>query len=383
MTTAAEVEAFLDASIGGWTGRAAPMLAESPELADAGFAAAVVLGDATRVREGLARDPGLATARDERTGWTALHAACGSRWHQLEPARATGLATVAGLLLDAGADLNAVTEPRPGRRGRRVPLACAVATASTAGANEPLIRLLLGRGAVPGDSDRTRLEQDPYPLDVVTAEWRGERRRRGCADVRYVLEQQPQAAVVDVPERDQVQDPNRFVNDDGEQAAVLFVALEQGCPAELVELLLAHGADTSALGPDGRTPYRLATSLGRADVAELPLRQGATVDATDDDRFVGACLRADRALIAEGIARDASIVAYRSTRELATMAARSFTPPPMRGAPTPSGSCLTVTPRSRPPTQAGTARRSSGRSSAAAMLHAQTPRRTGSRRSRR
>ncbi|MGH3177774.1 MAG: hypothetical protein ACRDPF_28345, partial [Streptosporangiaceae bacterium] len=48
---------FVVASIGDWTGRAARM---------------------------PARDPGLATRPDERTGWTALHAACASRWHRLD-----------------------------------------------------------------------------------------------------------------------------------------------------------------------------------------------------------------------------------------------------------------------------------------------------------
>ena len=93
---------FLVASIRDWTGRAARMLARDPGLAGHDFRTAVILGDAARVREMLARDPGLATRPDARTGWTALHAACASRWHRLDPARADGLTEVARLLLDAG-----------------------------------------------------------------------------------------------------------------------------------------------------------------------------------------------------------------------------------------------------------------------------------------
>jgi hypothetical protein len=110
------VDEFLVASIGDWTGRAARMLARDPWIADYDVRAAVILGDVARVREMLARDPGLATRPDDRTGWTALHAACASRWHRLDPARAVGLIEVARLLLDAGAD----PDVRPAGPGRPV-----------------------------------------------------------------------------------------------------------------------------------------------------------------------------------------------------------------------------------------------------------------------
>jgi len=59
---------FLAASIGDWTGRAVRMLARDPWLADYDIRTAIVLGDAARVRTVLARDPGLATRPDDRTG---------------------------------------------------------------------------------------------------------------------------------------------------------------------------------------------------------------------------------------------------------------------------------------------------------------------------
>jgi hypothetical protein len=72
---ARQAEAFCEASIRDGTGRAARMLAATPELARYSFATAVILGDAGRVRTELGRDPGLATQADTRTGWTPLHAA--------------------------------------------------------------------------------------------------------------------------------------------------------------------------------------------------------------------------------------------------------------------------------------------------------------------
>src|SRR5262249_16835841 len=74
-----------------------------------------ILGDADRVRTELQQDATLATRPDTRTGWTALHAACSSRWHQIEPARADGLATVARLLLEPGADPTGPTPSPPPR----------------------------------------------------------------------------------------------------------------------------------------------------------------------------------------------------------------------------------------------------------------------------
>ena len=81
---ARQAEMFCEASIRDWTGRAVRMLAATPELASYNFATAVILGDADRVRAEIARDPGLATRADARTGWTPLHAACASQWNRFD-----------------------------------------------------------------------------------------------------------------------------------------------------------------------------------------------------------------------------------------------------------------------------------------------------------
>src|SRR5262245_17514738 len=148
-----KADEFIQASISGNTRRAARMLEETPALAGYSFATAVILGDADRVRDELQQDLTLATRPDPRSGWTAVHVACSSRWHQIEPARTDGLASVARLLLQAGADPTGATPSRPRGRGGWRPLRCVIAVSNSGSSNRQIVELLLERGAIPDDHD--------------------------------------------------------------------------------------------------------------------------------------------------------------------------------------------------------------------------------------
>jgi ankyrin repeat protein len=272
---------FCVASVRDWTGGAARLLAQTPEIEGHSLATAVLLGDAARVRDEIARDPAAATRPDH--GWTPLHGVCASRWHFLDPDRAPGLAATARLLLDAGADPNAI-----GPSGRS-PLRCAAAAASGGVGHEELMRLLLERGAVPEDHDL-----------YLTAFSRDDHR---C--LRLLLGHTPDvpstaemalAAPVSLQDTEGVRlmleagaDPNRYADDDGHPTSAVYAAVQADCPAELIALLIAHGADPTQPGPDGRTPQWLATIRGRIDLEELLGGNGVT----DTARFVGACLTGD------------------------------------------------------------------------------------------
>lgn len=293
MDLAREVDDFLVASVGDWTGKAARMLARTPEIAGYDVRTALVLGDAARVRAALAADPGLATRAGTFPGWTALHLVCASRWHGLDPGRAEGMLAVARLLLDAGADPTA-SKPSGG-----TPLHCALAGL----ANPAIVALLLERGARPTDSD------------LYLACFGGD----GNQSLRMLLALAPDlrrsvalSAPISTGDVEAVRllleagaDPNRPLPRDADLPArpPLHEAIAAGCPVELAELLLRHGADPDAAGPDGRSPYRLALSLRRADLTALLLRYHARDDATDADRFVAACLGADAAGARELLAR--------------------------------------------------------------------------------
>jgi ankyrin repeat protein len=281
---------FCQASIRDWTGRAARMLAEAPELADYSFATAVVLGDIAKVRRAVDADPGLATRPDPRTGWTALHAVSASRWHQLDPAKTHGMVAVAKLLIDRGADPNAAVDAAARAVGW-TPLRCAVAGA----ANPEITRLLLSAGAIPSDNDLYLAgfaDDDHQCLRMLLDH---------TTDVREVARM---ALVAPISNNDAEgvrllldagADPSKYLTDDDQPCPVIYAAVRCDCTAEIVKLLLDHHAEPELPGADGRSPYALAISKGRTDLAELLHSHGATKDATDIDVFLSACLRADRA----------------------------------------------------------------------------------------
>jgi ankyrin repeat protein len=314
-----QVEEFLVASIRDWTGRAARMLARDPWIARYDVRTAVILGDAARVREMLARDPGLATRPDERTGWTALHAVCASRWHRLDPARAGGLTEVARLLLEVGADV-AIRVSAPGRPagqegGQWSPLLCAVAGAP----NPAITGLLLERGARPDDhvlylaafdSDHECLRLLlPYAPDIAATTALSAPISTGdVVGARLLL--------------DAGADPNHLL-----EAGLLGESHEQEPPvpplsaavdlesgSEMVGLLLERGADPNVPGWHGRTPYQQAVRTGQGQLADLLTRHGASTAMTAIDEFLAACRRADRAA-AEGVLAASPDLAGRLTAE--------------------------------------------------------------------
>ena len=254
---------FLRSSLNEQIGAAARMLHEDPAVADSGFPAAVVLGDADRVRAELRRDPGAATRADLVTGWSALHLACASRFH-LDPARAPGLAEVTRLLVDAGADLDGKST---GRRCWR-PLECAVTSANSSRNNEPIIRLLLDRGA-------------PVRPETLLASLY-------AAGGMWCLELLTEHATGE---------PELFTD------ALAEAVAEANLDA--VTILLAAGANPDLPGPDGRSVRRRALTAGVAATVELV--GGAGDDPVD--RLLEAVLTGDGGTARGLVGADPTLVA--------------------------------------------------------------------------
>ncbi len=283
---------FCRESLRGYHDKAARMLAARPELATYSLVTEIILGDADRVGQALAAEPGLATRQDPETGWYALHAACASRWHQLDPARAGGLLAIATMLIDAGAD------PTGPALGQWTPLRCAVAGAC----NQAIVALLLERGAVPADHDlylagfadddheclRLLLAASGDLADIAAEALAAPISSGDAEGVRLLLEAGA--------------DPAKFKADSDRDAPVLHEAVRAGCGAEVIELLASHGAELEAIGPDGRTAYALAVSQGRIEVADGLRRHRARTDVSGADAMLSALVRADRAAVDDQLA---------------------------------------------------------------------------------
>ncbi|MGZ4304766.1 MAG: ankyrin repeat domain-containing protein [Solirubrobacteraceae bacterium] len=284
------VDAFLTFSVNGRIGRAGQLLAQHPEIEGHDVRTAIALGDASRVSHELARDPELVKRRDPRNQWTALHLACASRWH-VDPARVEGLVEIVRMLLDAGTEL----DRPPTAESQWRPLRCTIASAGSGRGNEPIMRMLLERGAEVADHDL-------YLGGFTTGggEWCVRLLIEHTPDVRAIAEQ-ALAAPLSLDDVGGVRvlleagaDPSRYRDDEGRPIAVIPAAIDAGCSLELIELLLAHGADPVQAGDDGRSAYAVATASGRDDLVALLERHGARDDATPLDHIRYACLRGDR-----------------------------------------------------------------------------------------
>lgn len=295
MTREQKARALVVASVSGRMDRAERLVEADPSLATETLWTAAALGEATHVRAVLARDPGLAVEPDPESGWAPLLVVCNSRWHQVDRGRAAGLRDVAELLMDAGASPNTSVGRVP-EYGH-----CSALYAAAGLANHPeLAELLLKRGAdpdTPAALYHTAFLRDHACLRLLLDNGA---RAEGAGAL---------AAAIRVEDTEAV----RLLLDAGVDAAVPLpaealgesyaleppigaarAAVEFQCGVELIGLLLERGADPDARGQDGGSAYRLAVRQGRIEVVDLLRSRGAQDDATDVDRFLAACVRADR-----------------------------------------------------------------------------------------
>ena len=275
------LSAFLAASIEGRMRQAGEILHADPGMARRSLAAAAVLGNATAVREHLAGDPGAALTVDDERGWPPLLYACYSRWHHSDPDRAPGLAEAVRLLLAAGADAN--TNDGGQARYRS-------ALKGSVEVNNPSVtEVLLDAGAQPDPGQpiaEAAAHRDLRCLRLLLA--RGARVTSTWALGAAVFNDNPGAAGLVL---DALATAGGRVADTASDELPDAVA---SASFATVEALLDAGADPQATDSDGISALRLAVRAGRQEVAARLRALGAAEDGTEVDRFIGACLNADR-----------------------------------------------------------------------------------------
>jgi ankyrin repeat protein len=290
-TSERRAEVFVAASIGGRVREAESIFAAVDEIASHSLQTAAVLGDTQRVSERLAVDPTAAVAIDEVRGWPPLLYVCYSQWHRIDPGRAAGMAEVVRLLLDAGASPDTNNGARA-HRGYRSALHGSVTVT-----NPTITKVLLDRGANPNDGEslyRAAGHRDHSCLELLLSHGAAVAGTWALDVAVHADDPEAVALLLSSAQRNGESAPRSAAGLVSDAAATASI--------EVLQALLRAGGDPAARDDAGFSAVRLAVRAGRPESASLLVAAGAPDDSTDIDRYVGACMRADRSTVEQILA---------------------------------------------------------------------------------
>jgi len=275
-------ERFVDTALSDGQ-RAEAILAAHPKISDAGFYAALVLGDRNRVERALTELPTIVNEKGGPRNCAPLLYVCFSRYANRRSSRAGDLAETARILLRQGADPNAMlaSEELPSN-----PLSCLYG--ATGLNNNPALALsLLEAGANPNDSESLYHSTEHCDLGCMRLLLRHGATPAGTNALKHMLDREDIEGLQLLLAAGA--NPNE-TNHRGETA--LHWAVWRGRGAASIAALLDRGADLNAQREDGRTAYAVAVLSGQTEVAKLLEGRGAKTSLSALDQFIGACANA-------------------------------------------------------------------------------------------
>jgi ankyrin repeat protein len=279
------------AHVDGTIRRAADLLAAHPALTSASIHTAAILGDDAGVRACIATDPASATARGGPYDWDPLTHLCFSNFLKSD-GDTGGFVRAAQALLDAGANANTGFD-EPGHEPTST-FESVLYGASGVAHHPELTRLLLEHGAEPNDDEvpyHVGESYDNRAMQVLVESGRLSADSLGMILIRKC----------DWHDLDGVRwllargvDPNHSRR---WNTTTLHHAIKRDNSLEIIEALLAHGADPHAIA-GGITCVQLALYTGRTEVLARFAARGVDVALSGSDLLLHALAHDDAARIA-------------------------------------------------------------------------------------
>lgn len=312
---AAETRLF-EAVLNGESNVVRVLLLERPALATRTPYIPAALGDEKTMAAELTRNAAFAQVKGGPRNWEPLLYVCFGRVGGSDYDRAL----MARQLLAAGADPNASwispdwpESPLPALYG------------ATGVNNHPqLARVLLEAGADPNDGEsRYHAAEHNHVacLDVLAefgTDFSGADRTWGNTPLYFLFGYTHASDVVKSGIRwllEHGANPNVVSHSAGVAETALHAAVRHDWDADTVRELIRYGADVNARRADGRTPYALAVSTGRNEIAELLRANGAQTVVSVVDELLGACMRADTTSAREMVRRNPELISGLSAED--------------------------------------------------------------------
>ncbi|MEO7715075.1 MAG: ankyrin repeat domain-containing protein [Capsulimonas sp.] len=281
--TMGAADAFVEAAIVGKLDRAQALLNDRPNLTQATIYTACVYGDVDALRRCLENDRGLANAvGGPRKRPPLLYAAFSRIFHVVE--RRPHLLETVKMLLSAGADPNAAYREAPWEDSPLPALYGAVGVLNDA----ELAGILLDAGANLNDNESLYHSCDHVANDCTELLLRRGADPNSVNALAHQLDSEdPEGLRLFLSHG---ADPNRSAPTGGN---ALHWAILRRRSVECIGLLLEYGADVEAQSAEGVTPYRMAVRSGQRETAALLEAHGADTALKAEDHIIGALASGD------------------------------------------------------------------------------------------